>query len=176
MAFCAALFVAAASTTLSSATPFARPVSLENSSSTLFTLPGPSTICIVSSSTRPITPSSALIPSVSTLPVSLTVTRRRVMHAAFASTLSLPPKRSNSFWASSLFVITPPCIGYLVWMSYQLTPRTYWTSALLFSWPLTAARTWPRARSRATVACSASQSSSTETIAVFTWPPASASA
>ena len=107
-AFCAALFSAAASVTLSSATPAASPVSWENSVSTLLTLPGPRTICIVSSTTRPITPSSFLIASTSTLPASTTPTRRRVMQAAFAVTLSLPPSSSSSRAASSLSVMSNP--------------------------------------------------------------------
>ena len=106
-AFWAALFSAAAwVTSTSSAVPLARPVSFENSLRTLLTLPGPSTICIVSSSTTPITSSRALMPSVSTCERSRVPTRNRVMQAALEVTFPLPPSSLSSCSLSSLSFIS----------------------------------------------------------------------
>ena len=95
-----AIFAASRSpSAFSSALPRAMPVSLANASPTRLTVPGPRTICSVSDSMTLMTPSTFLIPSRSTLPLSRIPTRRRVMHVALELTLSAPPIRSSRSFA-----------------------------------------------------------------------------
>ena len=111
LAFCFALFSAVTADTSSfffgaapgsSATPLAMPVNPQNASRTLFTFPGPKTICRVSLSTTPRTPSSFLTPSKSTLSIFLIPTRSLVMHAALEDTFSMPPRSTRSSFAVCL--------------------------------------------------------------------------
>ena len=107
-AFCAALLCCASEAASPTRVPFAMPVCAMKASSTLLTLPGPNTICRVSASTTPMTPSICLIASMFTNDMSRMPTRNRVMHASLERTFSFPPSSTSSCRHTSLTSTASP--------------------------------------------------------------------